>query len=412
MNLELVTIGTELLLGFTLDSNGSEIARVLGEHGVRVVRRTSVADREADISAAVADALARTGAVVTTGGLGPTRDDITKRAVAELFGAPLVFDESVWQTVVARFEKLGRVPGAANRVQAEIPRGATVLPNRWGTAPGIWLEGARGLVVMLPGVPYEMRNLLRHEVVPRFAAGAQGTVVRSHVVRTTGIPESALAERLGDVETALAPLTLAYLPGEEGVDLRITAWNLERAEADSRLQAAADLLRARAGDHVYGEGDADLAAVFLDAARARGVRLAVAESCTGGLLAKRLTDTPGSSDVVVGGVVAYDNRVKTALLDVPPELIERHGAVSEEVVRAMALGAVRRFGVGLAAAVTGIAGPAGGTAEKPVGTVWLATALGEEVEAARVLLPGPRANIRARSAQAALFLLLRRLQPA
>jgi nicotinamide-nucleotide amidase len=412
VNLELVTIGTELLLGFTLDSNGSEIARALGEHGVRVVRRTSVADREADISAAVADALARTGAVVTTGGLGPTRDDITKRAVAELFGAPLAFDESVWHTVVARFAKLGRVPGAANRVQAEIPRGATVLPNRWGTAPGIWLEGARGLVVMLPGVPYEMRNLLQHEVVPRFAAGAQGTVVRSRVVRTTGIPESALAERLGDVETAVAPLTLAYLPGEEGVDLRLTAWNLGRAEADSRLQAAADLLRARAGDHVYGEGDADLAAVLLDATRARGVRLAVAESCTGGLLAKRLTDTPGSSDILVGGVVAYDDRVKTALLDVPPDMIERHGAVSEEVVRAMALGAVRRFGVGLAAAVTGIAGPSGGTAEKPVGTVWLATALGEEVEATRVLLPGPRANIRARSAQAALFLLLRRLQPA
>ncbi len=412
MQLELVTIGTELLLGFTLDSNGGEIARALGEHGVHVVRRTSVGDREADISAAVADALARTGAVVTTGGLGPTRDDITKRAVAELFGAPLVFEESVWQTVVARFAKLGRVPGASNRVQAEVPRGATVLPNRWGTAPGIWLEGERGLVVMLPGVPYEMRKLLRHEVVPRLSARARGTVVRSRVVRTTGIAESALAERLGGVEAAVAPLTLAYLPGEEGVDLRLTAWDLEAGEADSRLRAAADLLRARAGSHAYGEGDADLAALVLDAARARGVRIAVAESCTGGLLAKRLTDTPGSSDVVVGGVVAYDNAVKTEILDVPPELIERHGAVSEEVVLAMALGAVRRFRVGLAAAVTGIAGPSGGTEEKPVGTVWLATALGEEAEATRVQLPGPRANIRARSAQAALLLLLRRLQPA
>ena len=410
LNLELVTIGTELLLGFTLDSNGSEIARALGEHGVRVVRRTSVADREADIAAAVAEALSRTGAVVTTGGLGPTRDDITKRAVAELFGAPLLFDEGVWQTVVARFAKLGRVPGASNRVQAEVPRGATVLPNQWGTAPGIWLEGARGLVVMLPGVPYEMRNLLRHEVVPRLAARAQGTVVRSRVVRTTGMPESALAERLGDVETAIAPLTLAYLPGEAGVDLRLTAWDLEPAQADDRLRGAADLLRSRAGDHIYGEGDTDLAAIVLDAARARGIRLAVGESCTGGLLAKRLTDTPGSSDVMAGGVVAYDNAVKTAFLDVPPELIERHGAVSEEVVGAMALGAARRFGVDLAAAVTGIAGPSGGTAEKPVGTVWLATALGGQVEATRVLLPGPRANIRARSAQAALFLLFRRLQ--
>jgi len=163
---------------------------------------------------------------------------------------------------------------------------------------------------------------------------------------------------------------------------------------------------------VYGEGDADLAAVVLEAARARGVRIAVAESCTGGLVAKRLTDTPGSSDVVVGGVVAYDNAVKTALLDVPPALIERHGAVSEEVVRAMASGAVRRFGVGLAAAVTGIAGPSGGSPEKPVGTVWLGTALGSDVDATRVQLPGPRDNIRSRAAQAALFLLLRRLRPA
>lgn len=411
MHLELVTIGTELLLGFTLDSNGSEIARVLGEHGVRVVRRTSVGDREADIAAAVAEALARTGAVLTTGGLGPTRDDISKRAVAELFGAPLMFDEGVWQTVVARFARLGRVPGASNRVQAEVPRGATVLPNRWGTAPGIWIEGPRGLVVMLPGVPHEMRNLLRHEVVPRLAARADGTVIRSRVVRTTGIPESALAERLEDAEAAIAPLTLAYLPGEEGVDLRLTAWEAPPDEADRRLAAAADLLRSRAGDHVYGEGDADLAAIVLEAARRRSVRLAVAESCTGGLLAKRLTDTPGSSDVVVGGVVAYDNAVKTAALDVSLELIERHGAVSEEVARAMALGAVRRFGVGLAAAITGIAGPSGGTPDKPVGTVWLATALGDQVEATRVLLPGPRWNIRARSAQAALFLLWRRLQP-
>ena len=167
---------------------------------------------------------------------------------------------------------------------------------------------------------------------------------------------------------------------------------------------------ARAGDHAYGEGDADLAAIVLEAARAQRLHIALAESCTGGLLAKRLTDTPGSSDVVVGGVVAYDNRVKTALLDVPAHLIERHGAVSDEVVRAMALGAIKRFDVDLSAAVTGIAGPSGGTAEKPVGTVWLAVASGDQVDSTRVLLPGPRDNIRSRSAQAALFLLLRRLR--
>ena len=410
MHIELLTIGTELLLGFTVDSNGAEIARALGEHGLEVGRRTSVGDREADIADAVAGALARTGAVLTTGGLGPTRDDISKRAVARVFGVPLDFDESVWQAVVARFARLGRVPGESNRIQAEIPRGATVLPNRWGTAPGIWLEGAPGLVIMLPGVPYEMRNLLRHEVIPRLASRAHGGVVRSLVVRTTGIPESTLAERLGEIESAIAPLTLAYLPGEEGVDLRVTARSFEAREADARLRAAADLLRTRAGDHVYGQGEDDLAALVLDAARSRGLRVAVAESCTGGLLAKRLTDTPGSSAVMVGGVVAYDDAVKITLLDVPAELIARHGAVSEEVARAMARGAIRRFGVGLSAAITGIAGPSGGTPEKPVGTVWLSTALADDVQATRVLLPPPRDNIRSRSAQAALFLLLRRLR--
>ncbi len=418
MDIELITIGTELLLGYTLDSNGAEVARALGEHGVRVVRRTSVGDQAGEIRAAVAEALQRTGTVLTTGGLGPTRDDISKRAVAELLGAPLVFDQAVWDALVARFARLGRVPVPSNRVQAEVPLGAVLLPNRWGTAPGLWLDGAqmsasqgaRGLVIMLPGVPGEMRNLLRHEVIPRLVAAGSGTVVRSLTVRTTGIPESTLAERLGEIESAIAPLTLAYLPGEDGVDLRLTAWGLPADAAEKRLRAAADLLHQRAGEHAYGEGATDLAALVLEAARARDLRIAVAESCTGGLLAKRLTDTPGSSDVFTGGVVAYDNALKTSLLDVPAALIERHGAVSEEVVRAMAVGAARRLGAGLTAAVTGIAGPGGGTPEKPVGTIWLATAFGDDVAALCVVLPGSRGEIRARAAQAALYRLLRRLR--
>jgi nicotinamide-nucleotide amidase len=407
---ELVTIGTELLLGLTLDSNGAEVARALAAEGVRVVRRTSVADRGDDIRDAVRAALERTGGVITTGGLGPTRDDITKMVVAELFGAPLEFDESVWQALVDRFAKFGRVPGATNRIQAEVPRGATILPNRWGTAPGLWLEGAPGLVILLPGVPSEMRNLLRHEVVPRLAARGGGRTIRSHLLRTTGIPESTLAERLGDIEIEIAPLTLAYLPGYEGVDLRITAWDLPPEEADRRLRAAADLLRSRGGEHVYGEGDVDLSSVVLEQARARGLTIGVAESCTGGLLGGRLTDTPGSSDVFMGGVVCYDDRLKRTLLDVPPETLASHGAVSEEVARAMAVGAVRRLDVDLSLSVTGVAGPGGGSETKPVGTVWFGCALRSETEAVKHLLVGTRGEIRTRAAQAALFILLRRLR--
>ena len=409
MNIELVTIGTELLLGMTIDTNGAEIAAGLSAHGVRVTRRTSVADSRNEIHDAVAESLRRTGAVLTTGGLGPTRDDITKKVVAELFDAPLEFDESVWQGLLDRFARLERKPAESNRSQAEVPRGATVLRNRWGTAPGLWLEGKAGLAIMLPGVPLEMRRLLEHEVVPRLAKRGQHTVIRSLLVRTSGIPESTLAEKIGNVEAEIAPVTLAYLPGLEGVDLRLSAWGLLPDEADRRLATAAALLRQRAGESVYGQGDVDLAALVLERARSRDIRLAVAESCTGGLVGARLTDIPGSSDVFVGGVIAYDNALKQDLLDVPEPLIAEYGAVSEPVASAMAAGAVMRFGVRAAVAVTGVAGPGGGSAEKPVGTVWLAAVLDGVVVSRRSMFPGSRHEIRARAAQAALLLLYRHL---
>ena len=411
MNIELVTIGTELLLGMTIDTNGAEIAAGLSAHGVRVTRRTSVADSGDEIRDAVAESLRRTGAVLTTGGLGPTRDDITKKVVAELFDAPLEFDESVWQALLARFARLERKPAESNRSQAEVPRGATVLPNRWGTAPGLWLEGKAGLAIMLPGVPLEMRRLLEHEVLPRLAQRGEPSVIRYLIVRTSGIPESTLAEKIGDVEAEVAPITLAYLPGLEGVDLRLSAWGFTPDEANRRLKAAAALLRQRAGESVYGEGDSDLAALVLERARSLGVRLAVAESCTGGLVGARLTEVPGSSDVFVGGVIAYDNALKRDLLGVPEALLAEHGAVSEPVARAMASGAASRFGVRGAVAVTGVAGPGGGSLEKPVGTVWLAAALNDQVVSRRSMFPGSRHEIRARAAQAALLLLYRSLDP-
>jgi nicotinamide-nucleotide amidase len=409
MNIELVTIGTELLLGITLDSNAAEISRALAAEGVRVTRRASVADQPDEIRSAVSDALRRSGAVLTTGGLGPTRDDITKKVIAELFNAPLDFDQAIWTALLERFARLERVPVESNRSQAEVPRGATVLQNRWGTAPGLWLEGEPGLAIMLPGVPHEMRRLLEAEVVPRLAARSNGRVIRSLVVRTSGIPESSLAEQLGEIEQDIAPLSLAYLPGIEGVDLRLSAWSLPPGDADRLLRAAADLLKERAGAWVYGEDETDLAAVVLDRLRDEGARLAVAESCTGGLLGARLTEIPGSSEVFVGGVIAYDNAPKMDLLSVPPTLLSEHGAVSEPVARAMAEGAAARLGVTAALSVTGIAGPGGGSPSKPVGTVWFGCAYAGAVETRRVLFTGTRHEIRARAAQAALMLLYRRL---
>lgn len=404
MDLELLTIGTELLLGFTIDTNGAEIARALASIGVRVARRTTVGDTPEAIREGVRDALSRTGAVLTTGGLGPTRDDVSKAVVAELYGMALEFEPAIWEELVARFARLGRAPAPSNRSQAEVPRGAVVLPNRWGTAPGLWFEGPPGLVIMLPGVPGEMRKLVEHEVVPRLAARSHGGVIRSRVVRTTGIPESTLAERLGEIEHDVAPLTLAYLPGFDGVDLRLSAWGLAPDDADARLAAGAELLRQRAGPFAYGEGEDDLAALVLDRARTHRVRLGTAESCTGGLVAARITDVPGSSDVFLGSIVSYSDSVKRERLGVPADVLAAHGAVSAETAAAMAAGAREALGVDVAVSITGVAGPGGGSDEKPVGLVYL-HAIGPAGELSRRLdFPGDRETIRLRAAVAALHL--------
>jgi len=376
------------------------------------VRRTTVPDRPKAIADAVGAALERTGFVLATGGLGPTRDDLTKHVVAELLGKRLHVDEALLTALEARFRRHGWGPmPAVNRTQAEVPEGATVLPNPRGSAPGLWIEDQGRVVVLLPGVPSEMRGLLVEEVLPRIVArqDAGVRVVRSRTLRTTGVSESALAERVGPLEDALAPLSLAYLPSLEGVDLRLTAWTVPPEEADRRLAEAGDRLRRELGDHYYGEEDAPLAAAVLALLRARGLRLAVAESCTGGLVEARLTAVPGASDVFTGGVVAYADAVKREQLGVPSEVLETHGAVSEESARAMAAGAARVFGAGCAVAVTGIAGPGGGTPDKPVGTVWIAALVDGSTTALKRTFPGSREDIRRRSAQAALDLLRRRL---
>lgn len=410
MDFEIVAIGNELLLGFTVDTNSGDIGRVLAAAGARVVRRTTVPDHPVAIHQAVAEALERTGRVFTTGGLGPTKDDITKKAVADLFGVPLDFDETLWQDLLDRYARLIQRSPERNRCQAEVPRGATVLPNRWGSAPGLWLQGAPGLVIMLPGVPQEMRNLMTHEVVPRLAdLQPTETIIASKVLRTAGIGESTLAERIGDVEDAISPVTLAYLPGEAWVDLRLTAWKESPENANALLLRAVQEIRSRVGDACYGEGDDDLAAVLLQAARDAGLTLAVAESCTGGMVGQRLTAIPGSSDVFRGGLIAYDDAIKQSMLGVPADVLRESGAVSEPVARAMADGVAQRFEADLAIAITGIAGPEGGSEEKPVGTVWHGYHIRGRTEARHRVYPGSRRGVRTRATVRALVEMLRYL---
>ena len=418
MEIEIVTIGDELLLGHTIDTNAAHIARQLAALGIGVRRRATVGDAAGEIATAVGEALERTGAVVTTGGLGPTADDLTREAIARLFGRALYRDEGVVEHLRAWWtsrRRTGEMP-VSNLVQAMVPDGGRVLHNRHGTAPGLWLEDERGRwVAMLPGVPREMRGLLDDALLPlvreRLATvGGTPSVIRSRTVRTTGISESLLADRLGALDPArLGGASLAYLPGPEGVDLRLTSRGLAGEVADATLAGAVDVVREVVGVHAYGEEADDLAALVLARCRALGLRVGVAESCTGGLLGGRLTTPAGSSDVFEGGVIAYDNRVKMSLLGVDASDLEAHGAVSEPVALAMAAGVRARLGVDVGVAITGIAGPGGGTPEKPVGTVWLAVDVGGRARAVGTVLVGDRAEIRWRATQGALELLRREL---
>lgn len=413
MDVELVSIGDELLLGFTIDTNAAFFAREAAALGIRVVRRATVGDGAEQIAAGVRDALDRTGAVITSGGLGPTADDLTKPSIAALFGRGMYRDDAIVESLRARWKARGW-PGElpeANRQQAMIPEGATILENRHGSAPGIWLEDERGRwVAMLPGVPREFRGMANDTLLPRLAArGAAGLVIRSRTLRTTGIAESAVADALGDLAKDPLGVPLAYLPGWEGVDLRLTVRNVPAAEADARLAAAAEAVRGKVGRWVYGEGEADLTGLVLDALRARGLRLAVAESCTGGMLGMRLTAIPGSSDVVLGGVIAYDNAVKVTQLGVRDTTLAAHGAVSEEAAREMATGARDRLGADVAVSITGVAGPGGGTPEKPVGTFCVAVDVRGDVRSLRSSGVGDRHEVRQRATQAALNLVRRAL---
>ena len=389
MNLEIVTIGDELLLGFTIDTNAAHLAREFAGLGVRIVRRATCGDDAESIRTAVQEALERTGAVITTGGLGPTADDMTKPAIASIFGKGMVMDDAI----------------LTNLREARGPAGGTILPHRHGCAPGIWLEDERGRwVIMLPGVPREMRGMLADTVLPtlRDRLPKDGPVIRSHTLRTANIAESALADRLGDLARGVNGLSLAYLPGSDGVDLRLTSWDKDARTATSALRDAAAQVRAKVEPFVYGEGDDDLAAIMLAECAARDATIAVAESCTGGMLGMRLTAIPGSSRTFLGGIIAYANEVKTRELGVPADIIAQHGAVSEPVARAMATGVRLRFGSTIGLGITGIAGPDGGTPDKPVGTVWVGVDIGGEVHAVRAVLPGDRHEIRWRAAQLAL----------
>jgi nicotinamide-nucleotide amidase len=411
---ELLSIGNELLLGETVDTNASWIARRLAEEGITVARKTTIGDDVDLIRAALGEALARSGTVICTGGLGPTPDDLTRHAVAALYGRAIVVDEAWVDVLRGRYAARGVPMPEINRVQGEHPEGATLLPNARGTAPGIVVEDvARGWTVLLPGVPSEMRALLEEQVVPRLRERLRPAArIVSRLLRTAGLSEALLAEQVAEIAAAVRPpLSLAYLPHVAGVDLRVTAPDSHAAEAE----ALTGELAARLADNVYAADGTDLSSALGEMLKARGMTLSLAESCTGGLVAKRMTDPVGASAWLMAGFVTYSNDAKQAELGVRPETLAMHGAVSELCAREMAEGARRAADTDVAISITGVAGPGGGSEEKPVGTVWVGVAFRDATHARHFRFPGDRAEIRERTAQNAMDtlrrLLLQREEP-
>lgn len=410
----LLTVGDELLVGQIVNTNVAWIGEQLSAVGVSVRRAVTVSDEPNEIRSALRQSLADADVVIATGGLGPTHDDVTKKAVADELGRPLRLDEAVLDDLRQKYAARNRPMAERNRVQAEVPEGFTVLRNPVGTAPGLWFEdeegGRRRALAILPGVPREMKVLMQEEVLPRVVdLNGEADVVQKTLL-TVGRGEADLADSLGDLGAWLSPeLRLAFLPSSGVVKLRITALGTDRADAEARLAAFEAYVRERAGGLIFGEGDDTLEAAVGRMLRERGLTLAVAESCTGGLLADRLTNVPGASDYFRGGAVVYGNEMKVNLLGVDDAVLRADGAVSERVARQLAEGARLRLGADLAVATTGIAGPGGGTPEKPVGTIWLGYADARGTHAVRLHLVTDRLLNKRLSATAALNLVRRQL---
>jgi nicotinamide-nucleotide amidase len=389
MKAEVLTIGDELMRGEILDSNKSFLSERLLSLEVETRWHTSVADDPSDMRDAFRRAGERSEVVLVSGGLGPTRDDLTIEVLAETFGRKLVLDEPSLAGIRAFFQRFGREMAPNNAKQAYFPEGAEVLPNPVGTAPGCLLEQGDALFFCMPGVPRELKLMMDEQVLPRVAARrGGGGVVRARLLRTFGMGESNLDEMLRDVTTG--EVTVGFRTAFPDNYIRLVARGDDEAEADQRLGRAYESVRERLGALIYGEGEQTLEDAVGALLRRRGRTVAVAESCSGGLLAQRFTSVPGASDYFVGGVVAYANETKTALLGVPEDLLEEHGAVSEPVARAMAEGVRERLAADFGLSTTGISGPAGGSEAKPVGLVCVALAHAEGTEAGEFEFPFDR----------------------
>jgi nicotinamide-nucleotide amidase len=374
MTVQIVTVGDEILIGQIVDTNSAWMGQQLNGIGARVVKKTAVGDMHQHIIAAIVEGFANADITLMTGGLGPTKDDVTKKAIADFFGVEMIFSQDTYDRIKSYFTKVNRViPEDALQAQCLMPANATLLVNKMGTAPGMWLEQEGRVLVSMPGVPYEMEYLMTNEVLPRLKVRFPGRPIAHRTILTVGEGESNIARRIEKFEDSLPTnIKLAYLPNLGQVRLRLTGTDDDETVLHQLLDNKARELKNLLPEIVFGEGDLLLEQAIGDFLRKHQLTLGTAESCTGGYVAHRITAIPDSSDYFQGSIVSYSNAIKQNVLQVKSTTLEQHGAVSEQTVQEMVQGALNVLNVDLAIAVSGIAGPGGGTPEKPVGLVWLA----------------------------------------
>lgn len=411
MKAHIVTIGDEILIGQTINTNTSFIGEILSENSIEVIKTSAVGDDKNIILKEFKDALSNADLVITTGGLGPTHDDLTRECVLEYFNTELIENPKVLDNIVKIFKRRGKEVTAINKDQAMVPKDAEVIFNEHGTAPGFWIERNNKIMVVLPGVPLEMKDMMTSTVIPKLLEklGEREEVVLRKTLQTTGIAESFLFEKLGNLDELLQGGKLAFLPSQFGVKLRISATAKSKEDASNILSGIEQRIRSKVGRYVFGTGEERLEEVIARLLKDRGLTLSVAESCTGGMISNMLTNISGSSEYFQRGIIAYSNAAKVEILKVDEDTISEHGAVSYKVSLQMAAGVKSVSGTDLGLAVTGIMGPTGGTTNKPVGTVFIAICDAEVCTARKFTFGDNRILNKERTSQAALDMIRRHL---
>ena len=381
----ILTIGDELLIGQTIDTNSAWMGEKLNELGVEVVEKIAVSDSREGIVSGLDRGIEKADIVLITGGLGPTKDDITKKVMAEYFGMGMRFDEPSYERILKLFERWGRSTTAEHKAQCFMPDGAKLLKNKMGTAPGMLFEHDGKILVSMPGVPFEMKYIMEHSVLPMIKDSAIDQSIIHHTILTAGEGESRIARKIEAVVDRFPEhMSIAYLPNLGSVRLRLTAVGNDEAQLNKDVSSFGSEIEEILGDLVFGHGNETLSSTIGTIAIQKGIKIGTAESCTGGLVSSKIVQTPGSSAYFQGSVTTYSNELKNKLLGVKMETLKTYGAVSEQTVKEMVIGANNHLGVDVSVAISGIAGPSGGSEEKPVGTIWIACGNAKQIDTLKI----------------------------